>query len=422
MRNFPVRGVELSGKSREKPWVVKYAPKTKSEVQGQDSVLRQLEEFILKYTRQTRKGLLLYGPPGVGKTSCVYAIANDHNLEVVEVNASDFRNKDGINSVIGSAVRQMSLFARGKIILVDEIDGLSGNSDRGGVAALTKLIRSSPFPMILTANNPFEQKFNDLRKSCQLAEMNTPSYLSVASVLKRICESEKIAIDESALKSIARRSGGDIRGAINDLQTLASEKRSEKGGVSISQQDVDLLSERERKETVNEALMRILKTTDPFVAKQAIALTDEPWDSFMLWLDENIPKEYSRPDDLARAYEMLSRADVFAGRIRRMQHYRFLAYINDLISAGVALSKDEKYGGFRSYSRPARLLTMYIAKMRYAKRNSIASKIASKLHMSLKRATEQVYYLKTFARNEDFASRLMKEFELDNDEIEWLKR
>ena len=71
-----------------------------------------LFNYIAYYKKQKKKAALIYGPTGVGKTCSVYAIANDNDLEIIEVNASDFRNKDKIDQVIGNALRQGSLFGR----------------------------------------------------------------------------------------------------------------------------------------------------------------------------------------------------------------------------------------------------------------------------------------------------------------------
>ncbi len=122
------------------PFVKKYEPKHSSEVVGQDGPVANLKSFILDFKNQKNKAIVLYGPPGCGKTSSVYAVANELDLELIEVNASDFRNKDMINATIGNASQQMSLFMKNKIILVDEIDGLSGQKDRGGIVEIVRII------------------------------------------------------------------------------------------------------------------------------------------------------------------------------------------------------------------------------------------------------------------------------------------
>ena len=74
-------------------------------------------------------------------------LCSEFDFEIVEINASDLRNADSINSVLGAAINQQSLFARRKLILVDEVDGLAGREDRGGVAAISALVEKSTFPV-----------------------------------------------------------------------------------------------------------------------------------------------------------------------------------------------------------------------------------------------------------------------------------
>src|SRR3989338_8488668 len=203
----------------------KYIPKTEKDIIGQDDVVKQLKKFIINFRNEKKNSALIYGPSGTGKTSSVYSIANEIGYEVIEVNASDFRNAEQINQKVGNAIKQQSLFAKGKIILVDEIDGLSGHEDRGGIQAITKLIGDSSYPIILTATNPFDNKFSSLRSKSNLMEFKQLDYLSIFHILKRICGNEKIKYEENVLKALSRRAGGDARAAINDLQTLAYEKK-----------------------------------------------------------------------------------------------------------------------------------------------------------------------------------------------------
>ena len=149
------------------PFIIKYQPKKPNEIIGPDITIKKLKDFVVNFKKQRKNAALLYGPSGVGKTISVHVLANELNLEILEVNASDVRNADEINSMVGSAVGQMSLFAKGKIILVDEIDGLSGTKDRGGLLAIINIIEKSSFPIILTATNPWDYKFNKLKTITQ---------------------------------------------------------------------------------------------------------------------------------------------------------------------------------------------------------------------------------------------------------------
>ncbi len=399
------------------PWTNIYSPKSESDIFGQSAPVKELKEFVNNFKKEKKKAVLIYGPPGCGKTSSIYAVGNDLGCEIMELNASDFRNKDKVNSVLGNALNQLSLFARSKIILVDEIEGLSGTKDRGGLQAVTRLIEKSPYPIVFTVQDAFEQKISGLRKKCKLIEFNNLSYLPIFENLLRISKIECIEYEESALKSLARRCGGDMRAAINDLQ-MAS------GGVKkIHKGNIDFLSQREQKETIKAALSRIFKTTDAKIALDALDNINEDMDKIFLWVDENLGAEYRLPKDLDRAYEKISRADVFKGRIRRMQHWRFMVYIYALLSAGISTAKDEKYKGVIELNQTKRPLKIYISNMKYQKRKSISQKIADKTHDSNKVIMENLPYIQAIIRNsESMGNRIIEDFELDKDEVSWLKK
>lgn len=377
----------------------------------------QIERFVLEHKKQKKKALLVHGAPGTGKTSTVHAIAQKHNLELIEINASDFRNADKINEKVGNALKQQSLFSQGKLILVDEVDGIAGREDRGGAAALAKLIQHGQYPIILTANDPWHKKFNTIRNKSQLVELKTPEPASLVPVLKRILDKENIPADENLLKTLARRSGGDIRGAITDLQILAHANQLTKDGLNG-------LDEREKSESIMQALIKILKATDPKLALGALDSVNVDLDEGLLWIDENLPSEYKQPADLARAYDALSKADVYRGRIRKWQYWRYLVYVNALMTAGVAVAKDKKSPAFVSYKRTQRILKLWIAKQKNAKRTAIAEKVAEATHTSARQAVQDtIPYLQIlYKEKHPSVAAINEELGLEDDEIEWLAK
>lgn len=399
------------------PWIKKYEPQTTNEVVGQDTAVNKLKSYVTNYSNQRKKAALLWGETGNGKTVSVHALAKELNYEIIEVNASDFRNKDKINSVIGNAIKQMSLFARSKIILVDEIDGLSGTKDRGGIQEITKLIAKSTFPVIMTANEAWDKKFSKLRSKCEMIEFKQLEHNYVFLILKKICDLEKIEYEDNTLKTFARRAGSDIRAAINDLQTLTNDKK-------ITKETLNELSDRNKTEAITTALMKIFKTTSAEVAISAFDNVNEDFDKCMLWIDENLPKEYKIPEDLAKAYDKLSKADVFNRRIRRRQYWRFLVYVNALLSAGIATAKKEKYKEFIKYEPTKRILKMWQANMKYQKRKGIAAKIAENTHSSIKDAiSSSLPFIQIMlAKDKELGGFLSEELKLEPDEIEWMKK
>jgi replication factor C large subunit len=359
-----------------------------------------LKQFVTK--KPKAKIALLYGPAGCGKTCLVQALASDLNAELLEVNASDVRNEENINLILGNALKQQSLFAKTKIILFDEIDGLSGTDDRGGLAVAIALAKQTTFPVIMAANDPWDQKFSALRKDSVMIQARSLAYTSIVPVLKKIAIAEKLDYSEEALKTLARRTGGDMRAAIIDLQTLGSR---------VTEELANTLSERNPTENIFNAIRVVLKTKDPRTARQALDGVHEDLDEIMLWMDENLAKEYKKPEDLENAYRMFSQADVFRGRIRRWQHWRFLVYCYDLIGPGISLAKTEKYEGFTQLTPTQRLFAVWRSKS--AKRDSIVAKLGSIGHTSKKQARTELRILKPVLKNADW---------LDEEEKEWLSQ
>ena len=396
-------------------WVDKYKPKNISEVKFQDDAINTVKDFVENYKKQKKKALIVYGPTGTGKTSSIYAIAAELGLEIIEVNASDFRNAEQINTRLGNAIHQHSLFSKGKVILVDEIDGLSGMKDRGGVAALAKLLADSTFPIILTAEDPFNRKFSSIKRKSLLVKYESADVTQLKDMLKKICNKEKIQADDISLMMLARRTGGDVRAAITDLQILSY-------GNKLEREDIEALDDRKQTESIKQALVKIFKTKNPEIALASFDNINENFDEFFLWLDENIAKEYKNIEDIAKAYDALSLADVYRGRIRRWQHWRYLVYMKDLLTAGISLAKKEKYQGFTDYKESSRLLKIWIANAKNMKRKAIAEKWAEETHISSKRAFKDIFFLKNMFKNKEFAKEIADDLELEKEEVAWLKK
>ena len=399
------------------PFTHKYKPKRSSDIIGQDAQVKDIKKKLEEHNKsKKRKALLIYGPSGTGKTSTIHALADELELEIIEVNASDTRNTEGLEQKILPAIRQQSLFSKGKVILIDEVDGISGNSDRGGIPTIIKFIEESPYPIILTANDPWDQKFSSLRQKSVMIEFKALNFLDTLKHLKNICKKEGIVFDDDALINLGRKSQGDLRSALNDLENISAGKNK------ITKNDVEESSEREHEETIINALLKVFKTTNPEIALRAYDNVDEDVDKIFLWLDENLPNEYVDVEDMAKAYENLSLADVYFGRIRRWQYYRFYVYIYDLLSAGVALSKKKKNSEYVQYKPTSRILKIWMANQKNAKKKAIAAKMAFKMHTSTKVILEQMPYILAMTRNKELLKKISEEYDFEEEEIEWLKR
>src|SRR3989338_7039930 len=148
----------------------KYRAKSFQDILGQDEAIKNLKEFLHQFPK--KKALLLYGPPGTGKTSLVLAAAKENNLEILELNASDLRNKEKLEQILKPATIQKSLFKKSKILLMDEVDGVTG-TDRGGIPELVRLIQTTHFPIIMTCNDVWQSKLSPVRAKAKVVELKT---------------------------------------------------------------------------------------------------------------------------------------------------------------------------------------------------------------------------------------------------------
>ncbi|MEM1791017.1 MAG: replication factor C large subunit, partial [Desulfurococcaceae archaeon] len=196
------------------PWFIKHKPKRVDDVINQDEAKKILIPWIKQWFEgktPDKKAVLLYGPAGCGKTSLVEAIANEYNLELIELNASDTRSKEGLERVVKTTISLRSLTKRGKLILLDEVDGISPREEYGAVETIVDLISKTMYPIVLTANDPWSQHLKPIRDVSILIQFKRLTEAQVVQGLRRICQAEGIRCDDDSLRELAKRSEGDMR-------------------------------------------------------------------------------------------------------------------------------------------------------------------------------------------------------------------
>ncbi len=357
-------------------------------------------------SRPSKKAALLYGPPGVGKTSLVHAFAKENGWEVIELNASDFRTREVIERVVGAASTLGSITgATGRIILADEVDGIDVRADTGAVQALTRLIGETRVPIVLVANDPWDPKLAALREMCQLIQFRRIPKPTVASVIKKIAMSEGLKISEDKIKEIAEKSGGDLRSALNDLQIAAA---------------ADLeVAERDREKEIFAALTSVFHSGKYSEAVAALQNLDLEPAEFFTWVLDNVPDQLT-VEDLASAMEFLSKADLFLQRVNLKQSWGLLRYAIPLMTAGVAVSKKAKPKQFVKYSYPSRIRFLSSTRAERELLDGICLKIGRALHMSSRKArTEMLPFVKLMLMHNGRG--LAEFFNLTQRELEYLK-
>jgi len=393
----------------------KYRGKCFADIKGQDLAIRAIKDYVKKFTddRDTRgrKALLLHGPPGTGKTTLAHVVASEIKAEIFELNSSDLRNRTKLQEVLKPAIEQQSLFKKTKIILVDEVDGVTG-SEHGGVPELISLINNATIPIIITANDAWSQKLNDLRKVCELIRLKELSYTTIKEILKEIATKEKISLDEDVLVSIAVKSKGDLRAAINDLQSISS---------PLSENEAKLkpenIHERNKEEDIFTVMQKIFKLKPSVEMLDMYDNVNMPLEEISLWIEANIPKEY-KGEELAKAYEALSKADIFKHRIMRQQYWRFLVYQNIFLSYAISAAKKTPHGGFTKYDKPTRILKIWLANKRNEYKKTISHKYAMLVHMNKKRAEIEFKIILPILKSQ----KVQEDLQLNEEEIKYLDR
>jgi len=386
-------------------WTEKYRPKTFSDIEGQEQAVFLLKEFLKKFGWEN-KAVIIHGSAGTGKTSLAYAAANENKAELFELNASDLRNREKLREILKPATEQKSLTKENKVILVDEVDGIS-ETDRGGLLELLALVESSAYPMIITANDIWDKKFTALRKKATLIQLKEIDYKTIKSAMISILRKEKKFLDMDVLTNIAVKARGDLRAAINDLQIASGMKDPSKIIIDERNKEIDIFS----------ALRMVFKGKPTESMLQIYDSVNMPLDEIMLWVEENIPAEY-QGEELAKAINALSRVDIFKRRIYRQQYWRFLVYENALLSYGISSAKKNVKTGFTSYRKPTRILKMWLNNQKIEKKKSIAIKYARYSHVGEKRALKEFPLIKQFLLKPE----IQRELKLNEEEIAWLQR
>ncbi|NOX71639.1 MAG: replication factor C large subunit [Candidatus Micrarchaeota archaeon] len=376
-------------------WVEKYKPAKSSDMAGQGKVISEIRLWFDKW--KPGKGLLLSGQPGVGKTLSVELLCKENDWLLMRMNASDSRSSDEIKNVLGQSTKMKPLFHKTKVILIDEIDGISP-VERGATRAIIEIIKRSSYPVVLIANDPWISKLRALRTLCTHIKFPKVSTPSIAKRLKHILDAEGIEYDEDVIKGLARWANGDMRSAVIDLQTAAE------GRKKLDEDALLSLGFRERETDMFSILPTIFRCKRISVAKKLIWDADKDADTVFWWIENNISVEFSSPTELQRAYDTLSKADIFRGLVSKQQNWRFKAYMVDLMAAVSVGRREEPHHGWVKYEPPKKILMMAANKGERAEMRELHQKIGEYTHLSNKAVkTQLIPYLKMIVKSKRFA-------------------
>ena len=341
------------------PWAVRFRPRTVADIADNREAVNELRLWLRGWERGIPKerAVFLHGPPGTGKTSSVHVLAEELGFDLLEINASDYRTRTRMEELIGRATTQnVTIFGKKRLILFDEMEGVSGHEDQGGIAAISDIIKTTRVPIILIATaiaEDNEEKFRPLRDKAIAIEYKPVPTMDVYAKLERIAKELRLDAPPEALEALAIHSGGDLRSAINDLEAIA------RGKGAITVEDVGGLGSRDRQEYTPTIVHNIFAAKTLHEARKAINQAYINHEELFDWIYENLPLILDDKADLADGLEALSRADIYEKRARSSS-YRLQKYMFNSMTGGVAFSRRRSEGlGLR------RQVTTVVAKLGY---------------------------------------------------------
>nr|XP_020479853.1 replication factor C subunit 1 [Monopterus albus] len=181
------------------------------------------------------KAALLSGPPGVGKTTTAALVCEELGFSYVEMNASCTRSKNSLKEAVAESLNNTSIenFYKGvshtvsskHVLIMDEIDGMAGNEDRGGIQEMISLIRSSKIPIICMCNDRNHLKIRSLANYCFDLRFQRPRVEQIKGAMMSIAFKEGIKIPPPALNEIILASHQDVRQVIHNLSMWSAKNK-----------------------------------------------------------------------------------------------------------------------------------------------------------------------------------------------------
>lgn len=370
--NVNINNTNINDINKEQLWSTKYQPKALNDIIGNAKNINNFIQWLddwddvvlngnKKKTTTHFKGrtphfdninaraCLITGDPGIGKTSSVRLIAKLKGYHTYETNASEQRNKSSINSRVGFLFDNTTLFigniATKNLIIMDEVDGMGGNEDRGGIAALIDVIKKTKVPIVCIANDRQSQKLKSLVNYCYDIRFTKPDKRQISQRLMKICELEGIQCEMNALEFLCESVGNDIRQCLNFVEMWA--KTHNKIKFSEIQQRYNTLNKDALCMISNfEAGSKLLNSTNAkkYSFRELLDLYFIDYDLIPLLIHENYlscfyyENKYESLTNCAFASDLISESDVVDKRIHSKQDWSLLADKGILSAVGVCSS------------------------------------------------------------------------------------
>lgn len=362
-----------------------------------------------------KRGLILAGPPGLGKTSIAYALSNSKGWDIIEINGSEGRTEDFIKRTIGMFSLYKDLTwdeegSRKKAGLIDEADNIyerstkGGTGESGGYRAIVDILKNTSIPIIITMNDFANFRYRKgsnaatIINLCEVVEIKKifsrkggTEYRNIVTTLTtRILEvSSRLGLKPQrvTLEKIIEGDLPDIRASINDAEAY------------VLSQSESLISagNRDEQSIIWDTLSGIFHRDNYSDNVSLIDSSDSDSGQILLWISQNVFSQAKNLESALDAFDYISVVDQMNWFAHRYNYYRMLVYVKDL-EALFATRFKGKTGVFIPFKFSNYLSQMSKTKKSRGSRNLVAEDLSKILHMSKEEAYEMRGVLKVMSR------------------------
>lgn len=362
-----------------------------------------------------KRGLILAGAPGLGKTSIAYALSNSKGWDIIEINGSEGRTEDFIKRTIGMFSLYKDLTwdeegSRKKAGLIDEADNIyerstkGGTGESGGYRAIVDILKNTSIPIIITMNDFANFRYRKgsnaatIINLCEVVEIKKifsrkggTEYRNIVTTLttKIVEVSSRLGLKPQrvTLEKIIEGDLPDIRASINDAEAY------------VLSQSESLISagNRDEQSIIWDTLSGIFHRDNYSDNVSLIDSSDSDSGQILLWISQNVFSQAKNLESALDAFDYISVVDQMNWFAHRYNYYRMLVYVKDL-EALFATRFKGKTGVFIPFKFSNYLSQMSKTKKSRGSRNLVAEDLSKILHMSKEEAYEMRGVLKVMSR------------------------
>ena len=333
-------------------WVEKYRVSEFDNFFGNEKSRLLVIKWLRKWVKGT-KPLLIVGPPGTGKTSFVKSLAKLLDLDLIELNASDLRNKINLEIIINPILLNKSIFGKQMLLFLDEVDGISGRDDYGGMPFLSNILKNADVPIIMASNSK-SYKMKDLIKNSKLVEFRPLSSFASYMLLQNVMRRERKNLESSEQFKIISQCRGDARTLLNTLQAKLEGEVNSDGNTGTESSIEECISKFFALTDISQAKKLLITSSIRYTTPKYGYTSEERSKDFLNALYTSIVSSERKlqSDDLANLLEKLSEIDLFVDRIYEKRNWSLLRYANDLFLNKLFRISRDKAIEYNQYSVP----------------------------------------------------------------------